>query len=102
MSLSGILSILSIKKGKARRKKGQKDNTTSSDEDGPSLPDKDDKREAKGSRSVFGSSAKQESAGPGRSVEVPPSRPDEKTPWGKKAKKDAVTKKGVKKGTEYA
>jgi hypothetical protein len=110
MSLSGILSILSIKKGKSRRKKGQ--DTSSGEEDAspsperPAPSEKDGKQSKGANRSIFGSSssssAKQESAGSstGGRVEVPPDRP-ERTAWGRTAKKDAGVAKKGKKGTGY-
>lgn len=113
MSLSGIFSALSMKKGKSRRKKGQ---DTSSGEDAspshsPAPSEREGKQKSKGGAksSIFGSSSakqqpqqQQESVGfsTGGRVEVPPDRA-ERTPWGKAAaKKDAGTKKG-KKGTGY-
>jgi len=106
MSLSGIFSALSLKKGKSRRKKGQ-DTSSSGEEDASSeqsstLAGRDSKK-LKGSKSsIFGISAKQESAGQSHQgrVPVPPDR-SERTAWGT-AKKDAGTKKAAKQGTGYA
>lgn len=105
MSLSGIFSALSLKKGKSRRKKGQ-DTSSSGEEDaspGPAVSDRGSaSKQAKGGRSIFGSSAKQESAGQSQGrVEVPPDRP-EKSAWGKPAKQEAGVKKAAKKGPGYA
>ncbi|KAJ9131334.1 hypothetical protein NKR19_g9573, partial [Coniochaeta hoffmannii] len=105
MSLSGIFSALSLKKGKSRRKKGQ-DTSSSGEEDASSeqsstLAGRDSKK-LKGSKSsIFGISAKQESAGQSHQgrVPVPPDR-SERTAWGT-AKKDAGTKKAAKQGTGY-
>lgn len=119
MSLSGIFSALSMKKGKSRRKKGQ--DTSSGEDASPSHSPAPSEREGKQQKrkggaksSLFGSSSsakqqqqpqqqkQQESAGSstGGRVEVPPDRA-ERTPWGKvTAKKDAGAKKG-KKGTGY-
>ena len=86
MSLSGILSVLSIKKGnKSRRKRSQ--DTSSEDGEGehPEVAERQHTKERKG---IFGSSAKQKqqestAAGPSAGVKGGVSPLDDRIPWRK-------------------